>query len=176
MSKASRFVNYLISLERRRDTGAMAALRRGLTELPGNAVEMHSYVARWAWNEPTRWREETYYLVASLFALHPSNWSPRDGEIFSNFGASLARTAVGDAFGSAEKRFRVLLRSGRDDLHLRLRHAIRHLKSEDIPVDWERLMGDLARWEEQGDRVRKEWARAFYASTHGNDGSKETEE
>ena len=176
MSKASKFVNYLISLEGRRDTGAMAALRRGLNERPGDAIEMYPYVARWAWNEPTVWRENTYYLVASLFALHPSNWSPRDGEIFSNFGASLARTAVGDAFASAEKRFHVLLRAGRDDLHVRLRHAVRQMKTEEVPVDWERLLGDLARWEERGDRVRREWARAFYASTHGNDGSKGTEE
>ena len=47
MSKASKFVNYLISLEGRRDTGAMAALRRGLNERPGDAIEMYPYVARW---------------------------------------------------------------------------------------------------------------------------------
>ena len=176
MSGTRKFVSYLIGLERSHGIGAMAALRRGLTERPGDAVEMYPYVARWASGEPTRWREDIYYLVASLFALHPSNWSAEDGRIFTNFGASFARMATRDAFDSVERRFCLLLGAGRDDLHLHLRHAVRLLKARDVPVDWERLLDDLARWDDHGGRVWRDWARAFYASAQWKNGSTETEE
>ena len=175
MSKAGRFVNYLVDLERR-DAGAMAALRRGLTERPGDAIEMHQYVARWASGEPTRWREDAYYLIASLFALHPRDWPSGEAKTFTNFGASFARLAAGDSFMSVEKRFFVLLRAGRDDLHLHLRHAVRLMKTGGVPVDWRRLLDDVARWEDHGGRVARNWARAFYFSAYGNGGSNEEEE
>lgn len=162
MSKIGRFIDYLTGLERRHVTGAMAALRCGLTEPPGYAVEMYPYVAGWASSEPTRWREDMYYLVASLYALHPTNWSRGEERSYTNFGASFACIAAGDDYESVERRFCALLRAGRDDLHVHLRHAVRLLKSRDVPIDWQRLLDDLVYWEDDDGRVLRNWARAFY--------------
>jgi CRISPR/Cas system-associated endonuclease Cas1 len=48
-----------------------------------------------------------------------------------------------------------------------LRQAITLLKSKEIGVNWQNLLWDVRRWrwnDEQRDRVRKEWSRAFWRS------------
>ena len=163
-SKTSSFIEYLEMLEGRRGRGALAALRRGLGRVPGSTPEMHPYIARWAYGEPTRWREDVYYLVAALFAYHPQSWY-RDEAGPTNLGASFACIAKGEANDSSDSvghRFMILLTTPSEDLHLNLRHAISLLKAREQPVDWTQLLNDLKFWGHEDGWVQRNWATAFW--------------
>ena len=159
-SKGEGFVKHLLGLAERKDRGALAALRRGLGRLPGTAPEMHRYVVPWSNGESSRWREDVYYIVAALFAYHPVHWS-RDTEARSNLGASFARLRGAEEDG-VERRFTALLSVHMEDLHVHLRHAVSLLKSNDIPIDWVRLLDDLQYWGHEDRLIQRSWARAFW--------------
>ena len=55
--KRNNFITYLEELRDREDRGALAALRRGLGQPPGSAVEMYRYVVPWLPARTTRRRE-----------------------------------------------------------------------------------------------------------------------
>ncbi len=162
-TKGERFVDYLLSLEERKDRGALAALRRGLERPPGTAPEMYRYVVPWSNGESSRWRENVYYVVAALFAHHPIHWG-RDKEARSNLGDSFARLrrAEGVSEEGVERRFTALLSVHTKDLHVHLRHAVSLLKSKGIPVDWVRLLDDLRYWGHEDRLIQRNWARAFW--------------
>ena len=67
------FVSYLCELARRDDRGALASLRRGVGKEPGVAAEMHPYVAPWLPRDAALPKQDVYYQVAALFALHPQH-------------------------------------------------------------------------------------------------------
>ena len=162
-SNSQRFADYLLSLEERKDHGALAALRRGLEKPPGTAPEMHRYVVPWSNGESSRWRENVYYIVAALFAYHPVHWS-RDKDTRSNLGDSFARLRRADGVSEegVERRFTALLSVHREDLHVHLRHAVSLLKSKDIAINWVRLLDDLKYWGHEDRWIQRNWARAFW--------------
>ena len=161
-SHSERFVAFLQGLKDREDRGALAALRRGLGRPPGEEPEMHKYVVRWTGGEQSRWEENTYYLVAALFAHHPVQWDKREGQ--SNLGASFSRLSTPDGIvpESIERRFTNLLSVPAEDLHLHLRHAVSLLKSKNVPVDWVRLLNDLRWWGHEDLWVQRRWSQAFW--------------
>ncbi len=119
--KSQRFVEFLQRLEERKDRGALAALRRSLGRPPGTAPEMHRYVASWTDGERSRWREDVYYIVATIFAFHPCDWPRDDSDRYTNLGASFAKIAGGDSYDAVERRFTALLSVRAEDLHVHLR-------------------------------------------------------
>ncbi len=150
-TKEERFISYLES--KAEDRAALAALRRGLGQEPGEAPGMFPYVVRFVQD----WNEADVYMVASLFALHPSSTK------FGNMGdhlRSLVRELGDDA--STERRFVQLLRMRRGALEPRLRQHISILKSKDIAVNWHQLFGDLRNWGHPNRFVQRNWARAFW--------------
>ncbi len=159
------FVTYLESLKE--DRGALAALRRGLGQPPGSAPSMYPYVVPRlpASAYPGSWQEQTYYLIAALFALHPV------GTAEGNLGNHFARLRDPNAENNdaLERRFTAILTADPADMHIYLRQAISFLKShEETPVNWHRLMWDLLRMgnpEKLAD-VRQFWARAFWGAPH----------
>ena len=164
-SRSEGFVTFLQGLKERDDRGALATLRKGLGRPPGEEPEMHKYVVRWAGGERSLWVENTYYLVAALFAHHPVQWpvqrDTREGQ--SNLGASFALLSNPDGIPeSVERRFTGLLSVPAEDLHLHLRHAVSLLKSKDVPVDWAQLLDDLRWWEHEDRWVQRRWSRAFW--------------
>ena len=159
MSYKHNFVTYLETLQE--DRGALAALRRGLGQPPGNAPEMFPYVVNKLPKKPSNWTEKTYYLVASLYALHPE--SATEG----NFGTHFARTLDlqnPDNNTAIERRFTVLLTAHPEDLPHYLRQAVSFLKSKDVPVNWHQLMWDIWDWDkpEKAVNVQKQWAAQFW--------------
>jgi CRISPR system Cascade subunit CasB len=151
------FIAYLEALRDREDRGALAALRRGLGQEPGSAVEMFRYVVPWLPSQVSRQAEAAYYLVAALFAYHSSP----GGE--GNLGAAFRRTLDPQGDNTAiERRFTALLAAHPDDLPFYLRQAIGFLKSKERPVDWQQLLTDLLAWGHPDGYVQRNWARAFW--------------
>jgi CRISPR system Cascade subunit CasB len=160
MSQEHPFITYLETLAE--DRAALAALRRGLGQPPGTVPEMYPYVVRRLPNEvyPGSWDEQTYYLVAALYGLHPDKGSG------NNLGAHFAQTLNPnpDYNEAIERRFTALLTSHPDDLHFYLRQAISYLKSKEVPVNWHQLMWDVRDWghPDRQTRVQKRWAAQFW--------------
>lgn len=152
-TKQHPFISYL---EARADNRAMlAALRRGLGADPGDpeTAGMFPYVVPWI-NE---WYEEAdIYMIAALFALHPSSASTRN---MGHHCRALDPQSENDA---TERRFVQLLRMRRDTLEPRLRQQISILKSKDIPVNWHQLIADLRHWDHPKRSVQRRWAGAFW--------------
>src|SRR5262249_11534579 len=126
---------------------ALAALRRGLGKPSGTAAEMFPHVMPFIGDNIPPWRQDDYFLVASLFAAHQLLWGPGTGQQEpTNLGASFRRLRAKVESESIEKRFVALLNAEREDLPEHLRHAISLLKAHDIPLDWARLLHDLGGW------------------------------
>jgi len=151
------FIAYLQSLAEKQERGALASLRRGLGHPPGAAPEMFRYVIPWLGESPGGSQEAAYYLLASLFALHPATVSE------GNMGTHLALTRSEGGEDALERRFTVLLAAHQDDLPVYLRQAVSFLKSKEKPVNWNQLFHDLQKWDHPDRFVQKQWARAFWS-------------
>ena len=68
--RLGRFIGHLEALRQREDRGALAGLRRGLGGRPGTVPETYPHVCPWTGGLSGD-REDAFFLVASLFALHP---------------------------------------------------------------------------------------------------------
>lgn len=149
------FVEYLEKLRDSEDRGALAAMRRGLGQPVGMAHEMYRYVVPWLGDQNSSFYEESYFLVASLFAYHPQAGGS------GNLGASFARTRdpQGDDVAT-ERRFTALLSAHRDDLPFYLRQAISFLRAKESPVDYHQLLRDLLAWDRG--YVQRNWAQSFW--------------
>lgn len=168
------------------DRAALAALRRGLGKSPGEATEMFPYVMRFISDEMPVWRQDNYFLIASLFASHPDNSPSSETDDRKNpLGASVHRldSAIRHKRGiasteksSVEKRFVALLNAERDDLPEHLRHVVALLKAEDIPVNWAKLLHDLDDWGRADRRVQRAWALAYWQVTPGRSTQSGTQE
>jgi CRISPR system Cascade subunit CasB len=155
------FVGYLEKLgdpENRNGRAALAALRRGMGRRPAETPEMYPYLVPWT-TGLGGWREECFYLVASLFASHPLAWH---GEEARNFGGSMALLRAQGGGDSVQRRFVALLSSHRDDLPEHLRHAVSLCASSQVRVNWARLLRDLPYWDDTQGRVQLNWAREFW--------------
>lgn len=156
------FVTYLVTLAE--DRGALAALRRGLGQPPGSVPEMFRYVVPRLPQDayPGSWTERTYYLIASLYALHPE--SRAEGNLGDHFAANLDPNP--DHNTAIERRFVALLTAHPDDLHVYLRQAISFLRSkeENGRVNWHQLMWDVLQLGQPDTAafVQKRWANAFW--------------
>ncbi|PJF22971.1 MAG: type I-E CRISPR-associated protein Cse2/CasB [Phototrophicales bacterium] len=138
------------------DRAMLAELRRGLGREPGEVPGMFPYVIPFVHNS---YDEANIYLIASLFALHPSSTGK------GNMGEHLytLTQAVGDD-DATTRRFVQLLRQSRDSLDVPLRQHISMLKSKDIAVNWNQLLRDLHYWEHPDHFVQKQWAAAYWKS------------
>lgn len=161
MSQDHGFVTYLASLAENR--GALAALRRGLGQPPGTVPDMFRYIVPVLPKDafPGSWTERSYYLLAALYASHPT--AMVDGNLGNHFAAHLdiQNPERNDAI---ERRFIALLTAHPDDLHIYLRQAISFLRSKETPVNWHQLMWDVLQlgYPDSATAVRKRWADAFW--------------
>jgi len=162
-----------------RDSGnraALAALRRGLGKSLGEDFEAYRYVGR-ILVASRRQDEEARYLVATLFALHPVSWTddpaaPRRTNLGASFRVLASQTEAERADSrSIERRFVALLNCHADDLATHLRHAVSLLKSQNVPIDWAQLLEDVRGWSRWGERIRSEWARAYWGAAEIADGA-----
>jgi CRISPR system Cascade subunit CasB len=160
----SDFVRYLRSLDANpRKRGDLAHLRRGLGRLPGTVTEMYPVVVDALPDNLDDWGEQMHYLVAALFALHPSFKFEGDmGAHFAELGNPKEPPSE-----ALERRFITLLNARPANLYRILPPIINRLKVAGIPIFWEQLLDDLQRWQypTERQRVRKRWADTFWKRT-----------
>jgi CRISPR system Cascade subunit CasB len=154
MERKNEFISYLEGIKD--DRGKMAALRRGLGMPPGTSASMYPVVAVRLPRDCPKHLEERYYLIASLFGLHP--FSDDQGNIGDHM-----RQASGEKISEAvEHRFTRLLATHWEDLPNELRRIISFLKSKDVKVNWHQLISDLQYWGHPDHFVQRRWANAFW--------------
>jgi CRISPR system Cascade subunit CasB len=139
---------------------ALAALRRSLSFPPGEDPAVYR------WVEPitgscNEFERRVLYLVAGLFAFHPSRG---DRSLAAACGEMRRDLEQRDAGSSFEQHFLALLDADADQLSYRLRQMISLLRSDELGFDWAGLAQDLRRWGSVSKRVQQAWARDFYRS------------
>jgi CRISPR system Cascade subunit CasB len=163
----TRFISRLETLggvapESTPDRRALAALRRSLAMWPKSPAEAVRVVAPFLPQQATGWREDVYYLIAALFALHPC-LSTQEA-----YGPSLGkalRQASGDGGLGPERRLVALLSCKSEDLPNHLRHAVSYLRARDVSIDYRQLMRDLSWWDAVEVDVQRRWGRDFWSGT-----------
>ena len=178
MPKDHDWRNALIEgLERLRDgdnRGALAVLRRALQRDPGQDAEVFRYVMPYLPSSVDPSTEETAFLTASLFADHPAKGGTGNlGAAFRRLAAAGKAKPTDPIPESVERRFTALLNTETEDLQHHLRHAIKLLRSAEVPVDWRQLLRDLLYWNHPEGFVQRNWAREFWGSSRRENGSTE---
>ena len=174
-SRDERFISALEHLVTNDDRAALAALRRGLGQRPGETMELYPYVVPYVQGLQYTSDENAYYIIASLVGLYPTpSWQRSDGKQLTNLGASLA-LLKDDSGDSLERRFVALLNAHADDLPEHLRQAISLLKSKDKPVNWLRLLRDIKQWDREDRRVQRLWAKGFWGEAVEDDDESATQ-
>jgi CRISPR system Cascade subunit CasB len=107
-------------------------------------------------------QEESYFLVATLYSLADSGGG-------DNLGASLRRARDPKNHKGLDRRVEILLDSDAKQLSFRLRQAVRFLKSNRVPVNWQQLLADVLRWHYPSRTAQKQWARAYFALPKSSD-------
>lgn len=144
---------------RKGNRGALAALRRGLGRKPGTEIAMYPFVGSWVGSKSDR-DAEPFFLVASLFALHPKH-DPNLRSLGESFSKLFRESSSPE---SLEHRFTALLNADREELHIHLRHAVSLLKSKGIAINYAQLIRDIRWWGERGSGTRRTLARDFWTS------------
>ncbi len=160
VTRDDRFIEWLESVRDSDDPGArgtLAALRRGLGQRPGTAMEMYPYIVPFLTEKDSYWTEQCIFTIASLFAMHPQP----GGE--GSMGSVMSKVAKKSESDSVERRFVALLDSTRDELPGRLRHAVSLARSKDVPIDWSQLLKDMKGWNEYELWVQRKWARDYWS-------------
>lgn len=154
------FVRYLTGLNVDAGRGTLAVLRRGLSGVPVEDLNMYRFVApRVPESDRGTRRESIYYLTAALYALHPSN--AEEG----NFGDHMKRVALlREDQEAAERRFTALLNTRLEDLNTPLRQAVAMLRQTEapVPVNWITFFADLLHWDHPRKFVQRAWANSFW--------------
>ncbi len=157
------------------DRAALADLRRGIGDFPQIPKRSFKYVIPCIPENADAWQRQTYFLTASLFALHPLRGDHTKYDNMGTHFGQLLDPNNSDKNKPIERRFGYLLIAHPQDLHLRLRQAVMFLKSKAIPINWEQLMWDIHNWHspEHLDKLTNKWASEFWGATAKN---KSTEE
>ena len=175
-ARVGAFATNLARLVDTEDRAALAALRRGLGKAPGDVAAMHPLIVPFLPDDAHHPRnDEAWYLVGSLFGLHPEPW--RGDARGPSFGATLKRLrdAKEDAGGPGiDRRVVAILNAHRDDVGAHLRQAVGLLRGGALPIDWAHLLRDLLRWDHPDRPAQRQWARDYYRGASGAPGTRGT--
>jgi CRISPR type I-E-associated protein CasB/Cse2 len=156
MTQHDGFIDFLLKLESEQDRAALAELRRGVGQTLDEMPELGRYIFHF-FKEPNRHKEDAFFLIATLFAMHSKNITT------GNMGNHLRDMAEGNAeeLERLEKRFAQLLTANRADLPELLPRIVNLLKAKDKerPINWSQLLDDVIYW---GAGRQREWARGFW--------------
>lgn len=142
----------LVELE---EWGSLARLRRSLGHPPGTYRPAFPVLMPIIPRDAKGWREDVYWLVAGLWAMHPE---PGDG----NFGAAM-RHLRPDRGQALDTRMVQLLASDTSQLPPLLRRAFALLTRARVGLDWAQLLRDLWGWNRDDARIQRDWAKAYWS-------------
>lgn len=164
------FVTYLYGLcaglgsaNSRRAAESRQALARLRRSFAGPRQEAEAYDVVFA-HDPPQAEQEVWLLVAGLFALHPLH---RPSGPRRSLGAAMS-VLVQRRGESVNRRFVQLVSVDRHGLPHYLRQTVQLLRTESVPLDYEKLLTDLLdvlcdnSRDEAAYRVRLNWARDFH--------------
>lgn len=161
-----KFISNLKKYVHANDRAALAKLRRGLGKKPGTVMEMYPYMCR---QIPKTGDDFVYFLVAALFGLYPDaerTESSLGGSLLmldKKFRQQRGSSSSDEKTSSVERRFVALLNAKKEDLPTHLRQIIGLLKSNEMPINWFRLLKDLKFWtSEEKHNTRRKWAKEFW--------------
>lgn len=111
------------------------------------------------------WRALCVQTVAGLYAMHPKETA--EGDFGATCRALLSddeRQKLHDAreIGPLSRRFQHLLAADREEVFGRVTRLVLRAKSEEVPVNFERLYEDLMKWQYNPESVRVRWAKSFW--------------
>lgn len=174
-------IQWLMDLAEQQDRARLAALRRGLTLEREQLFVLFGVIPRGLLIDAHR-REETErrFIVASLFALHPCSFAQNElqgrrrsiGDSMRLLALRHRERSISNGLDDEEtiseplkRRMDAVLSSRDGEVYEHLRHIIRLLKTEDIPVDWDQLLRDLRNWNHVNQFVQWRWSEAFYVGS-----------
>lgn len=161
-AKENPFITYLEGIrDDDRAIKVFAHLRRGLGKKMGTP-DMYPYVVPFLPEYPRE--QEMYFLVASLFALHPDP-APRGRSIGETFRKVYVENGSSE---SIEKRFKALLAADVEDLGHKLRSVVSLAKSKGASIDYHRLLRDIHYWDHPDGFVQMKWAKDFWGKKTNN--------
>lgn len=105
----------------------------------------------------------------SLTLGHEDASGPAARSHGDSLGVAFAAAVLGGGgnremrLSTAETRLHLLTRQSLDGLHRHLPSAVRFLRDADAPVDYARLMNDLADWPARQGRISRRWLQDFYS-------------
>jgi CRISPR system Cascade subunit CasB len=180
-SKQQGFAEWLAGLNKPEKRGTLAALRRGLMLEEEQLYELYGQIPPNFLAGLRQGEERLYLMVAALFASHPEAIpAPAEGERRVNLGESLRRLAAAKAAPGTpsdellpealKRRLEATLNAPRDELFGHLRQLVSLLKTEEIPVDWAKLLYDIQGWDLEWRPVQWEWSRSFYVGFQKQEG------
>ena len=159
--KQSPFITWLENVRDHKDQSysrsTLAQLRRGLGKEAGEDANVMRHVARWLPVDATPWSERPYYAVAPLFALHPQ--AGGTGNLGGHFRDLQQGKQNEDAL---ERRFTAMLNAHEEELSWHLRQAVSLCKSNNVPIDWHALFGDIRGWGHPNRWVQRKWSSSFW--------------
>lgn len=157
----------------------MANLRRGIGKKPGELPELWGLLFRdfpeelmSASGEPT-WAEWAVSGALTLYALHRQGARQDAHAEGQHLGASVRKLAGSneERLKAVQRRFNAFAtaRSMPECMH-HLRGLVQLLRSEDIPLDYVELAGDLYEYQTPNGaaRVRLRWGQDFYRYVSNN--------
>jgi CRISPR type I-E-associated protein CasB/Cse2 len=147
------FIGYLQKLADEERTEALIALRHGIRSKK-ESVEMAPYIDPWV-KKSAPWTRRCYYLTGSLFALHPSVVD------VGNMGDHLL-AIQGISLPARKTRLSRLLSLDNHLVGDEIVRIVQWLQTEEIPVNYARLLYDLITWGHASRFVQRSWAAAFY--------------
>ena len=101
-------------------------------------------------------QENIYFLAATLFGMGK-------GREQGNFGETMRKVKAVKNKKGLDRRMTILLDSDSSQLRFRLRQVVQLLKSQQIAVDFPKLLDDLLWWGSEEHYVQRRWARAYFA-------------
>lgn len=124
--------------------------------------------------EETRFKEEIWFMVATLYAGSKTRMSPAEQQLAwheTDFGWTLRRTAANQGSTSLENRIKALLDCRRYDQYFayKLRQLVSLAESRQVPVNWPKLLEDLLYWDHPDRFVQKNWAWNYFKESKEDD-------
>lgn len=164
--------NAFINELSKQDNGRLSQLRRNA----GNTIAEARGVM-WFYDllnrfDSSRRYEETYFLVATLYATDKSEVKGNKGDLGTTL--RMLKSASGASASESnplDRRFNILLDADFDpntggELSFRLRQVVKLITSKKDPsvrINWPQLLHDLKAWQRSTRVAQKNWARSYYA-------------